>query len=240
MPGKEIIMESHVKKRFLVAAVLLVLFIAFTCLVMLTDVQAIGPQGTEVGFASVNAAVFESLGTNSFLEKATDLLGLVSIGVGFVFAFCALVQLIKRKSMKKIDLEFYVLGVYYLLLGILYVGFEKLALNFRPVLDEGELAASFPSSHTLLIVAVMGSAVLMAERYLKGTKWFLPAAAVAGALALFAIGGRLFSGVHWYTDIMGGVMLALALIAALDGVFALIKEKRDLKRAYEAAEASLR
>ena len=223
-------LSPDIKKHLLLTGILLFLFLVFTLTVLLADVQPVGPLGSDVGFSAVNVMFFELFGTNRTLEFIADLLGIFVIVVGCGFAVFGLYQWITRKSLFKVDPELFACGACYILLGVLYVFFEKVALNYRPILEDGELAASYPSSHTLLILTVMGSAVLMANRYLTSRPALrYSAIALAAAVALAAFFCRMFAGIHWYTDIIGGLLLAATLISALDTAFTAFAEHRALK-----------
>ena len=133
-------------KKYLAPAFWGLSFIIFTILVKVIDVQPVGAEGS--GFAGLNTAVFSLLGTNHFCYLATQLFGVLAILVAAVFAVLGFVQLLKRKSLLKVDREILMVGIVYVLVIILYILFEKLAINYRPVvLDEG-LEASYPSTHT--------------------------------------------------------------------------------------------
>ena len=225
-------LSSDLKKHLLLTIVLAIMFAVFTLLVSLADVQPIGPLDSRVGFSTVNNFFFEAFGTNRTLERIADLLGIFVILVGCCFAVFGLYQWISRRSLFKVDPELFVCGTCYILLGVLYVFFNKVPLNYRPILEDGKLAASYPSSHTLLILTVMGSAVLMANRYLRSRPALHHAAvALAALVAITAFFCRLFSGVHWYTDIIGGLLLSATLISALDIAFTAIAEHRALSAA---------
>lgn len=230
-------LSASIKRRILLTCLLLLLFCGYTAAVLLADVQPVGPQGSLVGFSTVNVFFFEAIGTNHTLKVITDLLGIFAIASGSMFALFGAYQWFSRKSLRKVDPELFVLGTCYILLGVLYYGFEKIALNYRPILEDGELAASYPSSHTLLVLTVMGSVVIMANRYFRSRPAIRRTMiAVSALVALTAFFGRMFSGIHWYTDIIGGLLLAAALVAALDTAFACIAERREKKEQTPAQE----
>ena len=211
------------RKNLPLAAALCLASVIFTVLACLVDVQPAGPQGTEVGFAKLNTAFHSLTGENMVWYKITEIVGYLAILV--VLAFCAIgvMQLIKRKSLAKVDREIIALGVLYIVIAVLYVAFEKFPLNYRPVIMEGETApeASFPSSHTLLACTVFGSAILLADR-LKDRKVRMIVIAVLFFLIAVMVIGRLLSGVHWLTDIIAAVLFSAALLA----VFSMFLRRR--------------
>ncbi len=191
------------------------LFLLLLLLVRFYDVAAIGPMGTEIGFARLNGSVRDALGTNLFWYDFTELFGFLALGICGLFGFTGLVQLLKRRSLKEVDPQILALGVFYVLVIGCYVLFEVLVVNYRPVIMMGALEpeASFPSSHTMLICAVMGSTAMVLKQYVKGDALRMGLQAGCIIVAAVTVAGRLLSGVHWFTDILGGVLLSCALVA---------------------------
>ena len=216
-------MENNKKNanKFLAGgAVFAVLFLIWIAIIKLVDVSAIGPEGTEVGLAGINKAIHEALGVNMTLYKITDILGYVALLVAGLFALFGLAQLIKRKSLAKVDGAIYALaGLYVVTIG-LYVVFEKVIINYRPVImpDEVALEASFPSSHTMLACVIFGSAIVMIGKYIDNDMLRKLLIALAAVLLILVVAGRLVSGVHWFTDIVGGVLISGALVFTFIGI----------------------
>ena len=202
------------KKTNLIAGIVfLVLFAVFTCLVKVVNVAPIGPEGTSVGFYQINGLFHEIFDFDETFYKISEVLGILALLVCGLFGCVGLLQLIKRKSLKKVDRDIWVLAGFYVVVLACYVLFEKIVINYRPIiLDEG-LEASYPSSHTILSLCVFASAVYMIERYLKNQKTLRVVLGVAAVvLSVFTVIARAYSGVHWLTDIIGGVLLSLALL----------------------------
>ena len=188
-------------------------FIIFTVLVKFVDVQPVGAEASLIGFANLNTAVFQLLGTNDFCYRLTQCLGIVAIATAARYAIDGFIQLIKRKSLFKVDREILMVGIIYAIVIILYVLFEKLAINYRPIITDEGLEASYPSTHTMLILTVFGTAIPLAGKYIKS-----PKAATLEKICLIifmwvTVVCRLLSGVHWFTDIIGGLLISLALIS---------------------------
>lgn len=201
------------KKQIITTAILTMLAIAFTVTVENIDVQSIGPRNSCVGFAALNQAVFDWTGVHMFWYTLTDWLGLTGLFTGLGFAVLGLVQWIKRKSIRKVDAQIILLGVFYLIVIGIYFYFETHIVNYRPVLMNGYLEASYPSSHTMIVVCIMGSAMMMFSYLLKDRKKHI-ADAVCVSVTVVTVLGRLYSGVHWFTDIIGGLLISAALLMA--------------------------
>ena len=198
--------------NFAVTGILFFLFTVLTILLMYVDVRPVGPEGSLVGFSSVNSLVASLLGVNMLLNHITDWLGVVAIIYALGFAILGLVQLIRRKSLKLVDHSILVLGVFYLFVIAAYLFFEFHIVNYRPVMIQNVLEASYPSSTTMLVLFVMPTAVMQFNRLIKGRKARIAANTVSAVYAAVAVIGRLFSGVHWFTDILAGVLLSSALV----------------------------
>ena len=203
------------KKKYLYISISsLLAFALWTLLLRLVDVKAIGPEGSSVGFSALNGYVHEKIGVNMYLYNITDWLGLVPIGVALGFAILGLIQLIKRKSLLKVDRSILALGVFYIMVIAVYLFFEIVVINYRPVLIEGCLEASYPSSTTMLVTCVMPSAAMQAKERIKNKALRQGVIIVIIAFIAFMVIGRLLSGVHWITDIIGGALFSLGVVMA--------------------------
>lgn len=196
-----------------VAIVFTVAFVCWTALISFIDVQAIGPQNSKVGFATVNEFFHHLTGVNMSLYVITDWLGLVPIAFAFGFAILGLVQWIKRKSLRKVDYSLFVLGGFYIVVFLVYLLFEYVVINYRPVLINNYLEASYPSSTTMLVLCFMPTAIMqfnarIKNNYLKNAIFF-----IISAFMLFMVVGRFIAGVHWFSDIIGGSLLSVALVS---------------------------
>lgn len=203
------------KNLFVTSALCAVLFVALIVLVTCVDVAAIGPAGTSVGLSHINQQVRDSIGTGETWYKISKYLGYLALATAAAVAVFGLWQLIREKSLQKVDREILVLCGLYAAVAFFYVLFDKVAVNYRPVLEAGQTVPepSFPSTHTLLACTIFGSAVMVLPKYVKnaGAARILQGCLIA-AMVLTVV-ARLLSGVHWVTDIIGGLLLSTALLA---------------------------
>lgn len=221
-------MQRKSKIYFIMTGILFLTFIVFTVLVKTVDVKPIGPQGSEVGFAAVNEFFFVRLGTSPLWYQITSWLGFVALAVAFGFAVLGFVQMIKGRSMRKVDKRILLLGGFYFLVLVFYVLFELVIVNYRPVILSQELEASYPSSHTMLVVCIMVTAMVQFHHYLKEKKrWLLAGDILSVLIIAVTVVGRLLSGVHWFTDIIAGMILSAALILLYCSALKYIEEKQQ-------------
>lgn len=201
------------------------LFVIFTVLVITFDVRPIGPEQSKVGFSAINQFLFQLFGVHLFWYNMTDWIGVVAIAFAFGFAIVGLCQLIKRKSIRKVDRELLVLGGFYLLVIACYIFFECVIINYRPVLLGTSLEASYPSSHTMIVTCIMATVPIQFRKLWPEKKKLCLGMDVAACLLIvITVIGRLVSGVHWFTDIVGGLLLSSALVALYCAATALLRK----------------
>ena len=203
------------KGKFLIIGISGALFALLIVLLRCVDVEPVGAAGTSVGLSHMNRFVFELTGVNMVWYNITDWLGLAAILAAFLFALTGLVQLIKRRNILKVDKEILALGGLYILVIGIYVLFENVIVNYRPIIMPGcsNPEASFPSSHTMLVCVIMGSAIIIIGKYIKKKSLCMVIRGICAAVIAVTVVGRLVSGVHWFTDILGGLLISTFLLA---------------------------
>ncbi|WP_405729973.1 phosphatase PAP2 family protein [Anaerotignum sp.] len=204
-------MERLKNKPLLKGAFCITTFIFWTILIQTVDVQPVGVNETDVGFAALNCRFHRMTGTNMTLYLITDWLGLVPVFLCMAFATLGLIQWIKRKNLLQVDADILLLGIYYVIVIFAYLIFEMVPINYRPILIAGRMEASYPSSTTLLVLSVMPTLLFQADRRLKNTSARNIIRIFTIFFSTFMVIGRLLSGVHWFTDIVGSVMLSAGL-----------------------------
>ena len=209
MKDKE--MKNKGKRELMPGLVLLAGFLVWTILIRHIDVQRAGPRGTEIGFASFNVWFHRLTGVHMLIYTITDWLGLVPIFICMGFGLLGLVQWIKRRSLRRVDSDILLLGVYYVMVIFCYLLFEMVPINYRPILIEGNLEASYPSSTTLLVLSVMPTLRFQADRRVLSAVLRKSITIFVIVFSAFMVIGRLISGVHWATDIVGSVLLSSGL-----------------------------
>ncbi|MBQ3266007.1 MAG: phosphatase PAP2 family protein [Ruminococcus sp.] len=202
-------------RRLITAGVGFLLTVILIALVRLVDVAPIGAQGTSIGLSHLNQFIFDLFGVNMLWYHITDWLGIAAILTAFVFAVSGFVQLVKRRSLLKVDREILSLGGLYIIVIGLYLLFENVIINYRPIImpDSTHPEASFPSSHTMLVCVIMGSAAMLINRYIKNETLCRVLRVICFVIIGITVIGRLIAGVHWFTDILGGIMISVTLLS---------------------------
>ena len=196
------------KRKFTAALACLGAFILWTVLVQFVHVRPIGPEGSGVGFAALNGWFHNLTGVHMALYTITDWLSLFPLGFAAVFGLLGLIQLIRGRLERSIV----VLGIFYVVVLACFAFFEVVVINYRPVLIEGVLEASYPSSTTMLCLCVMPTAVMQLRS--RGCRRWL--SVILTAFTIFMVAARAISGIHWITDIIGGILLSAALVGFYD------------------------
>ena len=204
-------MRNNGKNVLLTGIISMIAFIVWTALIQMVDVQAIGANGTKIGFAMFNGWFHNKTGVHMTIYTITDWLGLVPIFVCMVFGGFGFIQFVKRKSLFRVDFDIIMLGIYYSIVIGAYFVFEMIPINYRPILIEGRLEASYPSSTTLLVLSVMPTLIEQVKRRVENRILKRGICIFSSCFSVFMVIGRLVSGVHWFTDIVGAVLLSIGL-----------------------------
>jgi len=207
-------MKSNNKKKYIIISlVLLGIAIIYTILVKYVDVKDIGPQNSQVGFATLNKFVKGLLPYNETFYNISKYAGILPFGFVGVYGLLGLIDLIKCKSFKKMEKRYLVLGLFYIIFVCLYIFFENVVINYRPVLKDMVLEASYPSTHTLLAICLCGTSLLVSKNLIKNKTLKILFDIGAWGLMVLIVVTRLISGVHWASDIIGGIIISLAYLS---------------------------
>ena len=222
-------MKNKNQKLFCISALFLFAFLLWTLLLLWVDAAKVGPLDTRVGFSTLNLWANRLIGVNMALYALTDIMMLLPILFAIGFAALGLYQLIRRKSLFKVDSDILALGGFYIAVILCFILFEIAAINYRPVLIDGALEVSYPSSTTLVFMTVMPGAALQMKKRIKGRAIKAIAVSLTAAITAFTVVARILSGVHWISDIIGGILLSCGLVflyAAVCGALASRTSKR--------------
>ena len=218
-------MKKSGKKMLNVGLILMASFVIWTALIQQVDVQPVGQNGTDIGFASLNCWFHNLTGVHMAIYTITDWLGLVPLFICMLFGGIGFVQLVKRRSLLKVDFDIIILGVYYVLVIFGYFIFEMIPINYRPILIEGIMEASYPSSTTLLVLSVIPTLNFQVNRRMKNTMMKNVMNVCSIGFSLFMVIGRTVAGVHWLTDIIGSVILSTGLFLIYKSCVILYNER---------------
>lgn len=204
-------MKKRIIKDLILGITLIIMFGVFTLLVMKYDIKNIGVNNTTIGFATLNSWFNKTTGTHLMFYSITDWLELLPLLVCVCFGLIGLKQLLSHKKIFLVDHDILLLGIYYIIVILLYLLFDKMCINYRPILIEGKLEVSYPSSTVLLVLCVMLTLTFQINRRVKNDKTKIYLETLSNIYIIFMLFGRIVSGVHWITDIIGSIILALGL-----------------------------
>lgn len=211
-------MKKKSKKLLFAGILLIVVFAVWTLLIQVVDVQPIGQKGTNIGFAAFNIWFHKLTGVHMTIYTITDWMGLIPIFVCMIFGGIGLGQLIKRRSLFKVDRDILFLGIYYVIVIFSYLIFEMIPINYRPILIEGFMEPSYPSSTTLLVLSVMPTLTFQLKRRMKNITVSKVLSILTILFSSFMVVGRWICGVHWFTDIIGSIILSTGLFFVYKGI----------------------
>lgn len=222
-------MSKSEKKLLYAGVIMTMLFALWTLLIQTVDVQPVGQNGTDIGFATMNVWFHKLTGVNMMLYTLTDWLGLVPVFCCMIFGTIGFVQLFKRRSIFKVDSDIIILGIYYIAVIFGYLIFEMIPINYRPILIEGRMETSYPSSTTLLVLSVMPTVIFQAEHRIRnaGIRNIINIFVIL--FLLFMIIGRTIAGVHWLTDIIGSIILSTGRYLIYKSTVLLFDKKKGNK-----------
>ena len=216
-------------KQIILTSLMIVLATLFTIAVDKIDTTIV--WGQDIGFSKINIAVHQILQTSDSFDMLSDICLVASALLLGGLVFMGSYQLIAGKGFKKVDKELLLGGAVIALTVIVYLFFEKVIINFRPVLENGYLEASYPSTHVLFCVVINMITIDYLHAKIKNKKFMVPAVALVGALTLFGFVARVLSGMHWMTDIVGALIISSAFVMlyfTLKGIFIKNEEQKDI------------
>jgi undecaprenyl-diphosphatase len=206
-------MKNNKRKYLTISIIMFLISIVYTILVKTIDVRPIGPNNSYVGFSYINEIFKNILTYNKAFYKISKYAGFIPFIFVCFYALVGLNELIDKKSLKKVDIRLLILGGFYVLFVLVYVLFEKLAINYRPVIVDGSLEASYPSTHTLLALLLCGSFIIMNNSMLKNNNIRKYLNLFSYILMFIIVITRFLSGVHWFSDIIGGIIISICLLS---------------------------
>lgn len=186
--------------------------LVYILLVAFVDQQKNPVSDNKIGWGTINKGLHEAIGVHLSLDGFTDIFMYIALFTIGIFAGIGIYQLIRNKSLHKVDSDIITLGIMYIVMALLYIVFDKIPIDYRPIIMDGEVESSFPSSHTMIIIAVLGTAIIQCKKRVKNTNIklglniFLLICIVVNTIC------RFISGVHWFTDIVGGCIFGAVLI----------------------------
>lgn len=212
----------------LVPSLFLVVFVVWTVLVKVIDVQYVGAAGF-LGFYSLNTQIndFVQSQNTELFNKLTDVLMYIAISTLVPFAVVGLVQLIKRKDLKKVDSAIYIILAGYVAMVVIYLAFEIVKINYSPLSTAEELKASYPSSHVMIYSVMMGAAVLGLLHFARmhdDLKLLINIFYMFSTFGMAAL--RLLSGQHYFTDIIGALLVSYTILFAVNSLYRYSKNEK--------------
>ncbi len=209
-------MSKNLKKSLIIFVCLIIINLLFLFLVKYVNVGKTGLEDQTVGLSAVNIKLRDLIGVSKFFNMFSTVIMIIAIIIALAELGLGLYFLIKTKSIDEIPTPIYSLIPTFILTGFVYVFFNWFfVINTRPIYTTGNSSSSYPSTHTLLTLVFLFTAVNVINfifSYFKKLNDKKKARyicyGILGLLSLLIIITRLLSGQHWFTDIIGGVLMA--------------------------------
>ncbi len=220
------------KKKLLIDMCFLLFMVSlvYTLLIKFVDVRGIAADGSNVGFASINSFFKDLLPFNKTWYEISNVLGFIAILIAVLYAMLGCYQLVQVKKISKVDKRLLILAGFYIVFAILYVVFDKVAINYRPVMIDGEVEASFPSTHTMLAICICGSSLLVSKYFVTHKEIRKYIDVMSWGLMIFIVIARVLAGVHWITDIIGGIIISLLLLMIFYTIIYIVNHKKSTQK----------
>lgn len=185
-------------------------FAFFTYLVMTYDVAPVGFNGAKIGFSSINVSVHDMFPWDAGSYELSKYLGYICLIAVGVNVLAAAMDFFRHKCrINRMHRRNIITCIYYIVVGAFYVLFEYTVINTRPISAE----ASYPSSHTMLALCVLYSVFVLLRFSTWNYRFLASILRVMCVLAMISmVVFRFLSGVHWLTDICGGILLSFSLM----------------------------
>ncbi len=163
--------------------------------------------GKEVGLSHLNNLV--SYKFDDTLDKVSDVLFYFSFSGVILGVVLGIMQLVKNKSLFAVDTKILFFGIFVILAIIFWLVFDKgLKINYRPI-DPTE--GSFPSTHVFMTTFFMLAAHNLLCSLFKGNNIVkYGSLAVAIIFIVLVTIFRVSSGMHYITDVIGGLFIGLS------------------------------
>ena len=132
-------MKNKTKMKVVLAILAFAAAVSWIVIVLKVDVGKVGPKGKEIGLSLINSSFhdiwhYDDIGYNKLWYGITQGIGAFSLAVAGCMGLFGIWQLIKRKSLLKVDKCIIVLGILYAVTFGVYMFFEVVVINYRPVL----------------------------------------------------------------------------------------------------------
>ena len=200
--------SGRLKLRWLGGVLAMLVFVVFTCLVKWVDVRVDGEHA--VGWGAVNFWWRDLVGVNRAWAVVSDA-AVVMTGVAVLIGLGWQLVLVIRSH--RLPRAWWVFDLALAAVVLFYVLFQILVVNYRPDLTNHGGEASYPSSHVFWLSAVCPLLILAFGRMVDSRVWRGVVHVAGCVLGILGIVARVLAGYHWLTDILGGVLLGLVVVA---------------------------
>lgn len=192
------------KKKILDIVIITNLFIIFilTILVKTVDIYYNVITKSNIGLYSLNK-LFLNNNEFQFLKIISEIIFIICLLIIVIIGAMLIINYIKTKAINKKQKNFL---IYLFILFIIWVLFDKvLIINYRPIVVDGKIEGSYPSTHIMVITyTLLSLSYLLENKVNQKMKYILSIIFI-----LITFSGRVLSLMHWFTDGLCGLLVGL-------------------------------
>ena len=161
-------------------------------------------------------------------ETITNIILILSIILILFFLGLGVYELIKKRSIKKVDPRLTWLPLPLALMTLTYFLFDKVwILNVRP---NGSGEPSFPSTHVMVVTTIFFVVTIILPKYIKNKTTRLIIEIIMAIMISLTAVGRVMSGMHWVADVLGAIVFGFLFSEIY---YYIVSNKKDKKKAKE-------
>ena len=187
-----------------------IFFVVLTVTLLCVDVQsaATGP----IGWATINLWWRDLLGVQNIWHLISDIIVGVTLLALVGMLVWQFVIILRGKSLRALTLRWWVFDITIIVLGLCYLLFQFVVINYRPIVLDGIAEVSYPSSHILLVATLWPLILCMCRQGIKSLTWRRILLICGWLMLVLGVIARLCCGYHWFTDVLGALLLSTVLV----------------------------
>lgn len=194
------------KSLDIIISILWLILLIFTILVSFVDVKIYNVTNTEIGLYSLNKIFLVNSINSNYINIISNGIFLICLLVIILMLLLITFEYFKTKKINKNNLNFI---IHFLIMVLIWIIFDKiLIINYRPILINGNIEGSYPSTHVMVSTFVLLFLSDKLKKIFKNDKIFY---IISIGLIIIQSISRILLTMHWFTDIIGGLLIGCLL-----------------------------
>lgn len=194
------------KSLDIIISILWLILLIFTILVSFVDVKIFNVTNTKIGLYSLNKIFLVNSINSNYINIISNGIFLICLLVIILMLLLITFEYFKTKKINKNNLNFF---IHFLIMVLIWIIFDKiLIINYRPILINGNIEGSYPSTHVMVSTFVLLFLSDQLKKIFKNDKIFY---IISIGLIIIQSISRILLTMHWFTDIIGGLLIGCLL-----------------------------